>query len=388
VSGGVAILDFGSGKITAMIGKRGVNNTIKIIGMSEVEYAGFSDGVFFEPSQISYAVAKSLSNAESTAQVQIKHLFIGVPAEFTISKCKEVIVSYPKRKTITAEDVDQLFTKGNEFDNHSQYQVINMQPIYFTLDDERRLIQPVGLKSSRLGGLVSYSLAEKSFIERVNTVMKEVGVESCEFVSSILAETLFLFSDVKRDGYVILIDSGHITTSVTLARGDGILAHFSFPLGGGHITGDLSQYLSIPFNKAEALKRKAVLSLDTSEGDVYETHINRDEVLTYPADIVNEIIMEGINKIAKGIEKCLNTCSYDFPQSLPYHLTGGGLASIKGARDYLSKVLRKPVHVVAPSLPQLNRPHLSSALGLLDMVLRSEEGHEKKKGGFFTRLFG
>jgi len=386
VSGGVAILDFGSGKITAMIGKRGVNNTIKIIGMSEVDYAGFSDGIFFEPSQISYAVAKALSNAEQAAQVQIKHLYVGVPAEFTISKCKEVIVSYQKRKTVGIEDIDQLFAQGNEFEGHPEYHVINMQPIYFTLDDERRLIQPVGLKSSRLGGLVSYSLAEKGFLERVNTVMKEVGVESHEFVSSLLAETLFLFSDVKRDGYVVLVDCGHITTSVTLARGDGILAHFSFPLGGGHITGDLSKYLNIPFNKAEALKRKAVLSLDASEGDVYETHLSRDEVLTYPADIVNEIIMEGINKIAKGIEKCLNACTYDFPQSLPYHLTGGGLASIKGARDYLSKVLRKPIHVVAPSLPQLNRPHLSSSLGLLDMVLKSESGNEKKKG-FFSKIF-
>lgn len=40
----VAVLDFGSGKITVFIGERGVNNTINIIGMGEANYAGFFEG--------------------------------------------------------------------------------------------------------------------------------------------------------------------------------------------------------------------------------------------------------------------------------------------------------------------------------------------------------
>ena len=45
------------------------------------------------------------------------------------------------------------------------------------------------------------------------------------------------------------------------------------------------------------------------------------------------------------------------------------------------------IDIAAPRLPQYNKPHLSSVLGLLDMVLDDEEEPTAKKG-FFARLFG
>ncbi len=382
----VAILDFGSGKITVLIGRRGVNNTICISGMGECEYAGFSDGEFLEPDQLSYVIGRAITNAETNSRTNISHLYVGVPGEFTTSVCQDLSMSLGRKKAVTESDIDALFERGNTYGGHPDYTLINIQPIYYTLDDERRLIQPVGLKSNKLGGLVSYILAENGFVDFVDQIVNELNIESHEYVSSLLAETLFLFDDIKRDQYVVLIDCGYITTNVVVARGDGILQQFNFSLGGGHITGDLANYLNISFTQAEALKRKVVLSLDVGENDVYEINSGRDEAVTFQADIVNEIVMERIGSIAKTIAKSLNGCIYDFPDHIPYHLTGGGLAYIKGARDYISKVLGKEVEITAPSLPQFNRPHLSSSLGLLDMIL--DHSPAVKKKGFFEKLFG
>lgn len=44
--------------------------------------------------------------------------------------------------------------------------------------------------------------------------MDEIGIESVEYVSSLLAETLFLFDEIKRDRYVLLLDVGYITSSI------------------------------------------------------------------------------------------------------------------------------------------------------------------------------
>jgi cell division ATPase FtsA len=51
-----AVLDFGSSKLTAIIGERGVNNTFVIRGSGEAEYAGFSNGEFFESDKLFDAV--------------------------------------------------------------------------------------------------------------------------------------------------------------------------------------------------------------------------------------------------------------------------------------------------------------------------------------------
>jgi cell division protein FtsA len=353
--------------------------------MGECDYAGFCDGEFLVPEDLSYVIGRALTSAETNSRLAVKHLYIGVPGEFTTCACREVNMALGRKRAVLDSDVDALFDNGNVYRAHSKYTLINIQPIYFTLDDDRRLVQPVGLKSGRLGGLVSYTLAETKFLDFIDKIITELGIETHEYVSSLLAETLFLFDEEKRDRYAVLIDCGHITTNVVVARGDGILQQFNFSLGGGHVTGDLANYLGISFAEAESLKRKVVLSLDVNADDVYEINTRRDEAKTFPADVVNEIVMSRINTMAKTISKCLNMCGYDYPDFIPYHLTGGGLSYVKGARDYLSKQLKKPVELIAPSLPQFNRPHLSSAIGLLNMVL--EGAPQKIKKGFFAKLF-
>lgn len=381
----VAVLDFGSSKITVLTGERGVNNTITIGGIGECEYAGFSDGEWFEPDQLTYVIGHAVANAETNSRSTIRHLYVGVPGEFTTAVCRDAAINFPRKKRITEADIDALHAQNDEFNNMPDYTLINVQPVYYTLDDERRLIQPLGLSSTRLGGHISYILAENKFISFIGRIMDEIGIESVEYVSSLLAETLFLFDEIKRDRYVLLLDVGYITSSIVLARGDGILFQRTFSLGGGHITGDLATALEISFTKAESLKRKVVLSLNVGEQDVYEV-TTRDGTESYPAQMVNEIVTETVARLARTVNKCLAQCEYDYPDYIPLSLTGGGLSYIKGARDVLSKQLGKPVEIVGPPLPQFSRPHLSSSLGLMDMVLNQQSPVRKK--GFFARLFG
>ena len=380
----IAVLDFGSGKIDVLIGERGVNNTICINGMGECDYAGFADGEWFEPDQLGYAIGHAINNAETNSRTKIKRLYVGVPGEFTTVVCRDVSISLTKKRKVTEADVDMLHEQGDVFRNNPDYTVINIGPVYYTLDDDRRLVQPVGMTSNKLGGHISYVLAENRFIHFVGKILEELGIESIEFVSSVLAEELLLFDDITRDQYVVLIDVGYITTSVAVGRGDGLLGLYNFSLGGGHITGDLAMAFGISFSQAESLKRKVVLSLNASDADVYEI-TDRDSRIPFPAKTVNEIVMERIKLIASTIEKCLSKCEYDYPDYIPYHLPGGGLSYLKGARDYLSKRLNKPVEIVSPSFPPFSRPHMSSGIGLMDMLL-DQQPQEKK--GFFARLFG
>ncbi len=381
----VAVLDFGSGKIDVFIGERGVNNTICINGMGECEYAGFADGEWFQPEQLEYAIGHAVNNAQTNSRTKIKQLYVGVPGEFTTVVCRDTSISLTKKRKVTEADVELLHAQGDDFENNPDYTVINIGPIYYTLDDERRLVQPVGMTSNKLGGHISYVLAETRFINFISGILEKLGIESVEYVSSVLAEELVLFDDITRDQYVVLIDVGYITTSVAVGRGDGLLSLYNFSVGGGHITGDLAMAFNITFPQAESLKRKVVLSLNASEADVYEI-ADRDTRIPFPAKLVNEVVMKRINLIASTIEKCLAKCEYEYPDYIPSHLTGGGLSYLKGARDYLTKRLGKPVEIISPSFPPFSRPNMSTVVGLMDMVLNQQPAAKKK--GFFGRLFG
>ena len=367
-----AILDIGSYKITVIVGERGVNNTFNIKGTGEVEYTGFMGGEFFEPEDVKKAIALAIANAEMGARTKIQHLYVGVPGEFCSVICRECNINFPKRKKITDQDINQLFYVGNIYRKHPTHTVINNTPIYFTLDDSRKIIEPRGLVSSRLGGYISYSLAENNFLDFIEGILEELGIKSAEYISSCLAESMYLFDAEIRDRYALLFDCGYLTSSVMLVRGDGLLYLRTFSVGGGHIMGDLAEELRISVSQAETLKRKVVLSIDASDNDYYEV-TGKDYLMPISSKAANEIVANKIDLIAAMILKCLAKCEYEIPDYIPLYMTGGGLSYIRGARDYLSKKIGRRVELISPSLPNLNRPHFSSTFGLLDMALNENQ---------------
>ncbi len=365
-----AILDFGSSKITVLIGERGVNDTINVKGFGASKYAGFGNGEWVKPEELGDAINKAIAAAESNSGIKITHLYVGVPGEFTAVDCREVNVALPKRRKINDNDVLALMDAGDDFDQ-SVSEVINIQPIYYNLDNDRRVLQPVGVISSKLGGVLSYITAEVRFTGFIRKILADMGITSVEYVSSVLAESLLLFDETERDNTAVLIDVGYFTTSVAVIRGDGILSLGSFSLGGAHITGDLAEALGISFTDAENLKRKVVLSINASDNDIYE--IGGDNgVKTLSASLVNEIVIHRVFVIGKMVEKCLEMCKYETPDYIPYSLTGGGISYIRGAKDVLSQKLGRNVEVVTPRLPQVNKPDMSSSWGLLDMAIKND----------------
>jgi cell division protein FtsA len=374
----VAVLDIGSEKLSVIIGERDVNNTFKILGIGESDYAGFMEGEFIRPEELKLAIGLAITNAETNSKTSIEDLYIGVPAEFAFCVCKNVEQNYPKPRAIKQQDVDELFEKANKFEYNS-HAVVNQSSIYFMLDDGAKINSPLGQTSSKLNACLSFILVERGFIKLIDSFAEDLGLHKIIYISSTLAQSQYLFDEEERDRYVILVDCGYITTSVSLVRGNGLLNMNSFSMGGGHITADLSECLKISFTQAEALKRKIVLSIEPGKHDVYENIVDGN-VVPINARNANEIVKARIEEIAKFILKALNSCKFEYPDYIPIHLTGGGLCYLKGAKDYLAKCIGKNIEIIHANVPQYNKPHLTSTLGMLDAALRQEQISGKRKG--------
>lgn len=390
----VAILDFGTSKITVLIGSRGINNSICIDGIGVCEYAGFTGGAWLDPERLQNAIVQAVSSAENSARVRVDKLYVGVPNDFSTCIVNDVSISLNKRRRITDQDVEVLLDSGNRFDSDLDWSVINIQAIYYTLDDDRKLVEPVGMVSTRLGGSISYMLARTDFKDRVTAAVNSAEIPEVEFVSSSLAEMLFLFDDYRRDNCVIFADVGALGTALSIGRGDGLCRQYFFSWGGKRLTGALAEELNISLKEAERLKHKVVLSLEPDyvppeppdETVVMQTEYDVEidnEIHSYSVAKVNNIVRLEIEQLARYIEKALKYCDYDYPEFVPLSVTGGGLNYIRGATEYLSDCLHREVEPVKPSLPMLARPQLSAPLGLMDMVLTNEP----TKSGSFGRLF-
>lgn len=381
--GETAVLDIGSSKISVMIAEKGINNTFNIKSSAEENYDGFSGGEFFNEESLKSAIINAVKKAGENLRYNIKKVYVGVPSEFSYCLTKEVNATFPKRKRIKDSDVFDIFESSQNFDDDSF--VINRSPIYFILDDNRKVLTPVGEVTSKLNILISYILTSKNFINLITSILNEANVFDIDFISSSLAEALYLTEPEMRDSGLILIDCGYITTSVSLVKGDGLLCMKAFSMGGGHITGDLCQVLNLSFTQAENLKRKVVLSLDATDNDFYEANVNGN-MQPISAKFVNDIILARLEMFSNIFNKILNSSEFNLQNKpfIPILITGGGLNYLKGAKDYLSKQMGRNLEYIAPSVPQLNRPHYSSILSLLDISLTQEKNIKKS---FLQKLF-
>ena len=379
MSSNIAILDFGSGRISVLTGSRGPNDTVQVTSQSEVKYAGFSNGEWLRPELLTNAIHQAILGAENTSGIKIRHLYIGVPGEFSSVVTKNITHSYQKRKRLTESDVENLMIKGQDFLS-SDVVLINRQPIFYTLDNGQRLIEPVGQSSSTLTGLISYIMAESNFTSFIDSIMESLGIESAEYVSAALAQSLYLLESHKRDRISVLIDVGYITTTVAVVRGDGLLALSSFSLGGGYIAGDLREYFAMPFADAEILKRQVSVSIVPESDHVYE--VNGKE---YSASIVNRIVLERLKVITKAVQKCISLCKFDIPVSAGFYLTGGGISYMRGAKELMGQFLERDIELIKLPLPSVDKYHNSSSIGLLNMIIDASSTVVKRRGilGFF-----
>ena len=363
----VSVLDFGSSKISIMIGESGVNNTFNIRGTGEVEYAGFVNGEFVEPEKLYEAMASCIVKAETNSGLKITKLHIGVPAEFSYVANKNTSLAFNRRTRVGQEQICKLFDLASKEIKDDSSVIISRSPIYFLLDDNRKVIDPKGAVTTRLSGSVCFVLADNKFIEKIDSIVKTMGLCEVEYVSSALAESLYLIEPEKRDNGAILIDVGYLTTSVCYVKGDGLLDMGKFSLGGGHITADLCQVLQISFKEAENLKRKVVLSLLADDNDFYEIS-SGGTITPVSAKLTNEIVASRLDMIISLINRCLIKMRGN--NYVPVFITGGGICLLKGGKDYVSKGIGENVEVLTSNVPQLNRPNYSSILGLLDIALK------------------
>ena len=363
----VSILDFGSEKLTIMSGFRDVNNTISVLAKMEENYEGFSEGEFLEPKKLEVKIVDAIKKYEANNGIKIKELTVGVPTEFCYATCKNVSKTFPKLKKINKADIENLYNSLLDTDIKT-HQLINKGYVYFVLGENNKVNNPIGQVSSKITACLSFIYVEKGFINLVNKALNKIGIYKINYVSSAYAQSLYLFDDEQRDNYALLVDCGYITTSVSLIRGRGILNLSSFSLGGGHISADLSVCLKIPFQSAETLNRKIVLSVEPSNKDMYDLLVD-GEVIPISMRVANAIVESRIEVIANGIQKCFNSWKFDFPNFISIYLTGGGVSFIRGAKDYISKVLGKNIELAVNPYSIYNKPNNSSSMAVLNYSL-------------------
>ena len=360
-----SILDFGSSKITILVGVGDVNKSFRLLASVDYDYDGFSRGEFIDSNGLQSVVGNALAKVESELQFKITNLFVGVPAEFCYVYDVMLTKTFPKKIKITNKVIDNLFLEDKEETPYKTHTVINKAPLFYIVNDDNKTNDPVGFVANKLQARTSYVLVENGFKHLISGILDGLGVKTYDFLSSSMAESLYLIDDYKRNEGAIVVDCGHMTTSVAMVLGSGLKELKSFSLGGGHITADIAKVFEISYEEAEEIKMQAIVTLNPSGTDFYETQSGGK----YNIKKVNEIILTRADKIVDLINKCIDGFEMKLPDFLPIYITGGGLNYFEGISDYFRRSFTRPVEKISPKMLLYRKPDLSSSVCLLNMAI-------------------
>ena len=392
-----AAIDFGTSKIVTLLAESGGFNRCDIIGSGTVPYDGYADGEWNSPEKLSEAIRSSINAAEleagqGGARHKVREVYVGVPCEYihVISAEGEVNISSPDGRVVD-DDLDNVQDAAAEQLDLARLDgcVIHRSPAWFSVDGGKHTMSPVGTKGGVLRASVTFILADKYFIADIRKRLGEMDIKVLAFLSPALGEALQLMSIEDRDRSAVLIDIGYLNTEVSVVEGDAITYHGVLPLGGGDITADLAQGLRIPMRAAEQIKREYIFMPDEydPEGD-HEVQLEDGSRIVFTRADVQEIIEARVDEIADLIGQTIEEARNYLGARSQVFLTGGGLAIMRGGREYLAEKLRRSVKAPLAKTAKHNSPVFASALGLVDLVFDSIEQQAAQNDSFFGRIAG
>lgn len=372
----VAAIEFGTSKIVTLIAQSGGMSRCDIAGSGTVPYDGFMDGEWNTPGRLMDAVRDSIAAAEIEANSKIREIYVGVPGEYIRVRVAEAEVEVPGGE-VTDDELELVQDRVADrlrIEEEGGY-VLHRSPAWFSVDDGKKSMTPLGVHGTRLRACVSFIVADPGFIEDMADLLGALNITILGFLAPTLGESLLLLSLDDRDHASLLIDVGYLNTEISAVEGDALTYHAVLPLGAGQMLGDLMTKFDLSLETAEQLKRGYVFNPDQFEKDSYaEVYDEAGRRISLPREEVQQVVEDSMSELCDMIEKTIsndaNACLG--PRSQVF-LTGGGLSLMRGGRDFLAAAIGRPVKVPTAKSAKLNSPVFASALGLVDLIFDSIE---------------
>ena len=194
----------------------------------------------------------------------------------------------------------------------------------------------------------------------------------------------------ERDRVSMLIDVGYLNTEISVVEGDAIVYHAIIGMGGGDITAALAYGLELTMREAEQIKRAYLFNPDDFDMDEnYEVASDDGAQLSFTRGEVDSIVERKTDELCDVIQMTLlNDAAQHFGPRTQVQLTGGGIALMRGGREYLAARIGRPVKVPIAKAAKLNSPIYASSLGLVSLIFDSIEQPEASSEGFAKKLTG
>lgn len=409
----VAALDIGSSKVCIIIAEM-KNKQFNILGVGTSECKGVKKGIIVDIDSTVEAIVQALKQAEHMSNKKIKSVFVNIPGGYTnLYKTKGVIAVSREDREITKEDVSRVLEAAKVVAIPQDKEIIDIIPEQFIVDGYDEIRDPIGMVGVRLEVDANLVVASCTTVQNIIRSIQKAGLNCDGIIVEPLATSSVVLSDDEKELGVALLDIGAETTDISVFKKGSLVYTKVIPVGGNHITNDISIICKISSSDAEKIKRQygvATSNLIRNNDIIKINNIGgKSEKEIYLKDIA-EIMEARISEMLYLVRKDLEDKNLYGSLSAGIVITGGGLFNIKGIQDAAQNSLDVSVRFGYPNFIGVANPIYSASAGTAYYALKEkrtsqieltssapkeevkvyeeeyEEIDEQRRGGFIEKI--
>lgn len=251
----VVAIDLGTSKVCTIVAEALADGRTSILGVGLCPSLGMGKGVVIDLDEAASTIARAVERAERNSGYRIISAYVSVSgAQLSAANTRGVIDLGAERRDVTPHEVARVLEAARAVPLVAQEQVVQIVPRTYILDGQEGVADPVGMAGRRLEVEAHVISAPATALRNVIRSVERAGVELDGLVPEPLAAAEATLTAAEREMGVVLVDIGAGTTDLAVYAEGAIWQTAVVPIGGNHLTNDLSIVLQIPFESAEQVK--------------------------------------------------------------------------------------------------------------------------------------
>ena len=372
----ITAIDIGSSNVSAIICRENQANQIETLGMGMDSVTGIKKGIIIDIGNVAESIKKSIGQAERMSGLKVESAFVNVSSANSEIICyrNDIIIKNNKQE-ICFEEKEQIEIEAKNENSNNEKQVIDIIPRQYIIDGYDEIMDPLGMIGSKLE-LDSYLVIGKTaLVQNIVKSMEKAGLKINGFVAESLANYEFLLNSDEKETGAVIINVGGKVTDVSVFKGDRLLLNEFVPIGGDHITNDISLILNIPISDAEKIKRKynlALRSLINNDISITINQINNKSKNINASEIIG-IIEARVYDIFTVCRKVIQNHGIDSGHITRIILTGRGISNVDGGDAIAKKIFGIDTRIVLPKSVGVSDLGLITATALATYVSKHKK---------------
>lgn len=273
-------------------------------------------------------IKKLLSDAKEKLGIEIKKTLLTIPtdsASFTINRARIDIKN--EDNLITVDDMIKVVNLSGKNVVQDNMELVNITPLYYTLDDSSKTDIPVNTFSRSLEVKSIITSSSKDDVYKYLKVLDNLGVSVVDISYDVVGNYFAFKSDDMDTTCGIIIDIGYLSTSISVYNKGVLVNTLKIKVGSLNVLKDISYVYKISLDSAKEVYKKLGLGSSKNANNLEKIELkdnNGDKLIINQVNL-SEIIESRVQEILSMAKKQINTLT---KRQISYIICTGGIANI------------------------------------------------------------